>query len=502
MDGFIAFTNRNRIKFFLQFVLFLFFTTTHSQNAMFGGAIQNTTDSVTVAASKKYIPNSFLRRVIMGNNYRKEWAQPVTIPVFRLSKSGLTIEELGGGMQTKSLQLEDKRGLEWAIRSVDKDARGAIPENIRNPFFVKVVQDMISAAHPYAALVVGQLAESAGIPAPKPVLYFIPDDPAFGEYRKVFANTLCFLEEREPTLDKTKAEDTEEVLEEIVEENDRLVAQKMVLKARLLDMLVADWDRHEDQWKWGVFDSANAKYYYAIPRDRDQAFFMSNGLLPKLAKLVAMRHINSFKWESWGLKRLNRKAWDFDKIFLNELDERMWQNTIKEFQAQLSDKAIERAVKKLPREIYALSGAMLENKLRSRRNTLFENAMKYYQFISGTVHVWGTAENEYFLIKKDADSIKVAVHRYSNGKMGEQIYQRSFSRTHTGIIYLEGLEGEDYFMVEDRFASKVKVKIKGGEGGDTYDLKNTSRVIVYDLAAEDHTISDKQGATEKNYNNL
>jgi hypothetical protein len=45
---------------------------------------------------------------------------------------------------------------------------------------------MISAAHPYAPLVVSYLAEASKIIAPRPRLYFVPDDENFGEIQKDF----------------------------------------------------------------------------------------------------------------------------------------------------------------------------------------------------------------------------------------------------------------------------------------------------------------------------
>ncbi len=57
--------------------------------------------------------------------------------------------------------------------------------------------------------------------------------------------------------------------------------QEAVLRARLLDMLIADWDRHFDQWRWATRDTGQGKLYIPIPRDRDQAFFYSDGLILK-----------------------------------------------------------------------------------------------------------------------------------------------------------------------------------------------------------------------------
>src|SRR5687767_9345782 len=93
-------------------------------------------DTVLKAASEQYNNTSFLGRFLMGSNYRNVWSTPVSMPVFRLSQQGFTIKELGGGQQTKSLRIVDKNKREWVLRTVDKDAEGAVPEKFRVPFVV------------------------------------------------------------------------------------------------------------------------------------------------------------------------------------------------------------------------------------------------------------------------------------------------------------------------------------------------------------------------------
>lgn len=204
-------------------------------------------DSVITPASIKYQNPTFFKRLFLGDNYRVVWSMPVTFPVFRIKTTDLTIKELGGGQQTKSLKLQDKQGREWALRTVDKDVEHAIPKFMRHTIAQKVTQDMVSAAHPYAPLTIPTLAHAIGVIVPEPTFYFVPDDPALESYRSIFANTICMLEQKEPTPDRSGTENTEDFLKELLNENDHLVIQQAVLRARLLDMLVADWDRHADQ---------------------------------------------------------------------------------------------------------------------------------------------------------------------------------------------------------------------------------------------------------------
>ncbi|MES1225764.1 MAG: metallophosphoesterase, partial [Bacteroidota bacterium] len=136
-------------------------------------------DTITISASDKYITNSSLKKFFMGTNYRKEWATPVNMKVFHLQKEkgGFKIKSLGGGKQTKSLQLTAADGTEWVLRTVDKDPTTAIPQNFRATLFNDVVKDLISASNPYAAMTIPGLSNALDLTVPKPELFFVPEDP-------------------------------------------------------------------------------------------------------------------------------------------------------------------------------------------------------------------------------------------------------------------------------------------------------------------------------------
>jgi hypothetical protein len=455
-------------------------------------------DSVTVSVNKSYAKASFLRKILMGKNYRKEWAVPVKMPIFKIAEFGFKPTEMGGGQQTTSLQMTDKDGRAWVLRSVDKKVKPvALPKPMRFSLAVNFLQEMVSASHPYAALPIGYMATAARVIAPRPVLYFVPDDPNLGKFRPLIKNTVCFLEQKEPTPDDSETENTDKVMEEIIEENDHLILQEQVLKARLLDMLVADWDRHADQWRWGSYKFRGDNYYYAIPRDRDQAFFQSNGWLPLFIRIFGAKHINNFRKESDRLKNLNFKSWSFDKTFLNELDASAWQKTIQQFQASLSDSVIEAAVKNLPHEVYAIGGDALTKKLINRRNTLPGNAMKYYNFISGTVHVLGTDEEELFEVRGAGDSLNVSVYRFKNEQKGKLIYERRFLKRETSLVSLAGLNGSDKFFMAKDAASTIRLQITGGSGNNVYDLGGNIRTSVQDKKPGDRFLNKGSGITLK-----
>jgi len=441
-------------------------------------------DTITISASVKYITHSSMKKFFIGNNYRKEWATPVNMNVFNLAKEkgGLKIKSFGGGKATKSLTLEDPAGKEWVLRTIDKDPSKAIPTNFRGTMADDIVQDFISASHPYAALTMPALSKPLGLTVPKPELFFVPEDRAFGSYKRIFANTICFLEEKEPTLHNEKVKSTNQVFEKTMEENDHRVDQPAVLKARLLDILVADFDRHFGQWKWATGDTGIGKLYYPIPRDRDQAMFYSNGFLIKILSMQYFPFLKGYRYDIPSVNWLGESAKDFDRVFLTDLDRKEWQKGIAEVQQKLNDSVINAAVKKLPPEIYAIDGPMLTKKLISRRDLLEKAGMKYYKFISKNVNVIGSNQKEYFKVSSDPNGLNVRVYgRKENNDTGFIMYNRTFDQRVTKEIRLYGLNDDDLFDIDSTVSSHIRLRVIGGKGNDTFNIRGRVQNYLYDM---------------------
>ncbi len=451
-------------------------------------------DTINISASDKYDSAGWAKRIMVGTNYRKEWSAPVNMKVFNIhtEKGGLKIVSLGGGKQTKSLTLVDPNGKEWKLRSIDKNPANAIPENFRNTFASDLVQDFISASYPYAPLTVPPLAKALNIITAYPEIFFVPDDPAFGYYRPLFANTVCTLEEKDPSRYGENTKSTIKVFDKLIEENNHRADQPLVLRARLLDILIGDFDRHFDQWRWATSDTGKGKLYYPIPKDRDQAYFRSNGLILGIASIRSLPMLKGFRD---NIPRVNWLSWparDFDRLFLTDLDANEWKKGIADFQKTLTDSVIIAAVKKLPPNIYKMDSAVITRKLISRRNILQDPAMKYYRFISKRVNVIGSNQKEYFKVTGYGKGLRVQV--YARGKKNDTsfvMYDRIFDPRVTKDIRLYGLNDDDKFEIDSTARSKTRVSLIGGKGNDTFDIKGHVINYLYDLTTEKNFIQHK-----------
>ncbi|RVU03176.1 hypothetical protein EOD41_02120 [Mucilaginibacter limnophilus] len=453
-------------------------------------------DSITIAIAPEYNQVSKLHRIFLGNHNRQLWATPVKLRILHLAteKGGLKILQLGGGMQTKSLRLADPTGQEWVLRTLQKYSDRKLPANLKKTIARDILQDQISSMHPFGALAVPPLAQALDIPHANPEIIYVPDDPALGEYRKEFANQVFMFEEREP-LDAEKTYNSEKVREKVRDDNDNRIEEKLVLRARLLDMLLGDWDRHEDQWRWEKTKGEYGDLYKPIPRDRDQVFYKTNGIFPWI---VSHQWLSS-KFQGYGDHIRDIKGWNvqaryFDRYFLNQLDENDWKEQIAYVQNTLTDELIEKALRRMPDNIYKISGSEITAKMISRRNLLMKQGLEYYQFISKYVEVPATDKHDKFSVQNNDDgSILVTINKIKkDGKIDHETYRRTFDPKVTDEVRLYGFDGKDAFVVTGKTPSPIKVRMIAGGDRDSIavdpDLHNKANLYVYDRSDKANTL--------------
>ena len=435
---------------------------------------------------------------ILGGNYRRVWGTDVDVPVFDIGSEhgGLKIVQRGGGMQTKSLRLEASDGKQYVLRSIEKFARKAVPEALRETFAADLIQDQISASHPYGAFVVPELATAAEVYHTNPKVVFIPDDPRFGPYQSDFANTLALYEER-PARDWSDAEffgnsekilSTSKMLEKLYKDNDNYVDQKWVLKSRMFDLFLADWDRHDDQWRWASFEDGKGEMFRPIPRDRDQTFFVNQGMLMGLVKKKwAQPKFQGFDYEIKHPSHFMFNARYFDRDFLTELSREEWVQIVEELKSKLTDEVIENAIRRWPDEVYQITGEEVISKLKAQRENLMEYAMHHYLFLAGEVNIRGSNKKEYFRVERiDDENTRIRVYKASKKDLKrKKIYDRTFKTSETKEVRLYGLGGHDEFEVTGEVKKGIKIRIIGGEGNDRINDQSkvggpSKKTIVYD----------------------
>jgi len=493
-----------------------------------GRAAAARAETVSAVASTKYRAGAF-HRWFAGDGYRDLWATSIRVPVLDLHtfSGGLHTLKEGGGAQTKNLHLETSTGEEWEFRLVDKGATGDLPELKSTPINW-LFQDGVSEMNPGAAELTAPILTATGVLHPTATLWWMPDDPALGKFRRDFANKLGMMEEfpnvpkgprevadkelerasanelavktekgekpektgKEEKGEKkekkaggelatddadrlgfggaTKIIDSPELLKLINTDAREGVDERAFLMARLSDFLINDNDRGTaDQWKWARLASGPKDQWEPIARDRDHAFVSSTGFENDVARRV---RVSLVKFDGKvNVAALTQPNYIDERLFAG-LEKPVWDSVARELKRRVTDSVIVAATLALPPEYRSIAPRTIEV-LKERRDAMPAAADEYYSRLAARVEIHGTDAPDLATIRRTSDG-PVNVRLESGGR---QYFSRTFypSETHEILVYLHG--GDDTAVVIGHAASSILVRVIGGNGNNTLVDSSTVR---------------------------
>ena len=451
------------------------------------------------------------KRWIYGSDYRDLWTTPIKVAVLDLDSvgGGLTPLRTGGFGQSISLHFTGKDGRRYTVRSLDKDPTKRIWDELKHTIADDFLQDMISALLPTGALVVDPLMEATGILHSKHTLVVIPDNPRLKEYREEFAGLIGMLQEHPSEgADNTpgfagsqQISGTEKLWEHLEKTPSNRVDARAFLKARLMDFLISDKDRHDGQWRWARFPDGESYTWVPIPEDRDQAFIDLDGFAMAVTRSWVPIFIE-FDDKYPRLLGLTITGWELDRQFLVELDKAAWDSVVTAFCKDLPDPVIEDAVRKLPEPYYEIVGERLAEALKSRRDALPQFASKYYRLITRQPEIQATDQNEYVQCEHLPSGdlvIRIGLIEGPDGERKAPHFQRTFrpEESREVRIYLRG--GDDYAEISGT-KGRIKVRIDGGGGDDTFTNASeagTSKTQFYDSRGKNRFVKGKGAKTDE-----
>ena len=433
-------------------------------------------DSVTVTPGGRYEAGGF-KRFWLGDGWRDLWTTEIRVPVLDIHRfaGGLEFEERGGGNQSITLHMVGADGVGYVFRSVDKHPGKALPHDLKDTPVGDIVQDLISGLHPGGGIATARLLDATPLLHVHPRLAVMPDDPALGEFREEFAGMLGAIEEKPSEGDddapgfaqSTNVADWEDMMDALEESSEHRLATDEFVMARLFDVLINDPDRAEDQWRAARFEDPDGEGYLwrPIPRDRDWAFVNGEGALISLVGRRIYPKLIPFRSTLPKVRNVTIQAWRIDRPLLSGVEWSVWENAASQLQAQLTDAAIEQAVRTLPVEWQAEHAAALASMLRERRDDIDEFARAYYLFLADAPDIHGTDEND-----------RAEIVRQNNGDVvvtltdgdGDAFFRRTFHPGETSDIRLHLHGGDDVATVSGRITPAAPfVRVRGGGGDDT-----------------------------------
>lgn len=431
-------------------------------------------DSIQVAAGERYKASIF-HTVLFGKHYRDVWSTRIIVPILDLEKipHNLRPVKSGGGQQTVSIHLEDSTGKRYVLRSLDKNPEKVLPLPLRYTLLRYLINDQISAANPYAGLVVSRLSAAVDIYHTNPTLFYTSHSHQLGEFSDKIDGIAMLEEKPNSTWENTrefgypqKIVTTEKLVKKLLSDPQVHIDQKVFLKCRLFDFMINDWDRHAGQWVWLGFKVNEKTIYKPFPRDRDNAFFLfDDGLIPFLvSRWWGKPKLQSFHPHYENIKGLSSNSYNMDRLFLNKLTVSDWNQVTRELMDQLNDSVIISALKGWPKEIAKLAGRKTQHTLISRRNRLPEAAGAFYYLINKHVFIAATDGNDQIRIRRCRRHTEVDIYTEKDSIL---LYSRRLDHSITRALTIYALDGEDHISISGNAKRGIRITVIGGSGIDS-----------------------------------
>ena len=458
--------------------------------------------AITTTIANPNYEASYLQKKWLGKHYRDSWTKKVSVDVLNLDTihGGLKPYLVGGGDQTKSLRLRSSNGLDYVFRSVDKNPDRGLRVKLRSTLLSIILKDQTTTQQPYGALAVASLLDKTDILHASPSLYMMPNDKKLGPFQEGFGSLLGYLEERPSTsfmgkeshFDEDVIRRTISMFRKMYQNHTHKIDTKNYLEARMFDILIGDWSKEEDNWTWAGFKSDSGVIYKPIPKDRDDAFSLWDGIIPWLAdREWAKDDGENFNYEINGIRSLTWSSRHMDRFLANEMKRSDWEDAAFKIQSQLNESSIRDAIQKMPKEVANDQGIVIAEKLISRLNKLPEYATDYYKLLAKEVDVVGSNKDDFFEVTiNDDKTLEVKTFDLSSNSSKRLIYHRSFIPSETKEVRIFGLQGNDRYEISGNVHSKILIRLIPGIGNDTISgdhnetnsapYKRFKNIILYD----------------------
>lgn len=457
-------------------------------------------------------------KTVWGKHYRNVYGTKVTAKTVLLDTlyGGLKVIRAGGGHQTRSLRLEDKEGRTYNMRAMKKSALQflqnviikdkEIEDDFKDTLPEELILDFYTAAHPYGAFTIPTLAAAAGVLHTNPKLFYVPKQKALGEFNLDYGNELYMIVERpDKRFDgelfnyPDNVESTDDLMEKLHRDEKYKLNEESYIRARVFDMLIGDWDRHHDQWRFAQHNNDNGMVSFEpIPRDRDQVYSNFDGSLLDVIRTLfnTSRQFQVYGEELKHTKWFNAAGIKLDRALVQNYGKEAWIQQATAIQKAITDQVVENAFKELPPEVQGETASQIKTKLKGRRDNIVKIAGEYYDYLARLQVVTGTNKDDYFEITRmPKGKTNIRTYRIKKGEKADLMVDRTFYAKETREIWIYGLDDKDVFEVKGKGDNPIFIRIIGGQNNDVYKIANGRKVKVYDQKSKKNTIEQRGGAS-------
>jgi len=456
-----------------------------------------------------------------GDHYRDLYGKKIKTKVALLDTlyGGLEVVRSGGGHQTKSIRVKDKNGKEYNIRALKKSAvqflqtvafkDKSVEQKFENTLAEDAVEDFYTASHPYAFMAIPKLSEAANIYHTNPQIIYLPKQTALGKYNEEYGNDIYMIVERPEDGWKNSEffgnpnhdiESTEGLYDRLRRDEKYSLDETAYIRARIFDMLVGDWDRHKDQWRWAEFETGDGDHIFKpIPRDRDQVFSNYDGAFFGTLKGLAgfAKQFGKYDEDINDVSWFNTAASGLDRSLIQNKGKETWLEEAKYLQDRITDEVIENAFNDLPAEIRTDESTQnIKKLLKARRGNIVDIAERYYKYLSKLAIVTATDKDDFIDITRMPNGeSKIKIFRNKDGERSYVVSDKTYKIEETKEIWIYGLDDDDEFNVIGEGGSEnIFIRIIGGQNNDIYKVENPEKIKIYDHISKPNTLDEAQNA--------
>lgn len=441
----------------------------------------------------------------LGENYRKQWTDPLASDCFDLVAEGYRIEKIGGSLRSPDFLLKDRQGRTFQLRPLKKEIR--IPDILRETIVENVLLDQQSSINPIGFLLAASLARVMGMPTEAPRLVYIDiNQKSFlpwkekefpsGYYQLVHEPQNLMKNPESRNIGLLEVVNTQEMVERLENGFGYTLDQAAYLKARLFDIMIGDWDRPKENWYWMVIQKETGKTIVPFPIDRETAFYTGDGVVSWWRKR---------KWINYKLQRYGEKlkrpepmmiqSLSMDHRFTFALTKEDWDRIVNEVQQRMTPEALQQAIAALPVQMLPKDQEWLTKAFKKRSEELPRVAYQMRSFLRQSVDIVGSSGKDVFFIQSGPGSQMHVAQKRDN----QIVFKEEYDSKLTKEIRIYGLNGDDDYRLNWKNYSPTKVRLIPGNGNDminTFNEKVKPKVYLYD---DDVSVKSLHGFTPNSY---
>ncbi len=357
------------------------------------------------------------------------------------------------GSSTRLFLFKCKDGNVYTFTPFEQDSASSLPLELSILLPRDIVEDQISTLNPFAPLIVAPILQAIGLPYRETRLVILSDDTRLRDYHLHAGGELGVLEGpwHIPFIEIKHSSDelveTSSMLESLEKDLHHRVDELQYLKARLIDILLGDWDRSTDQWQWLKVQTTTNIIWKPIPREHRQAFVRLNGLLPSIADL-ALPQLEHCGENISNIENLTLTGRALDRRLLISYPKQTWDSLAGWIQTQITDSVLTQAITNLPIPILKKEGESLLHLLQARRAQLPKATDEFYKLSSAFVEIHGSNNAERAEVRKIGRHMVSVTLSDRTDTSRVPMYQRLFLDDFTKEIRLLLLGGNDIATIE------------------------------------------------------